>query len=247
MFYILIMSFLLGLTVGSFLNVVIYRLPLKEKLTGRSKCPNCGHKLSPIELIPVVSYLVQGKKCKNCGQKISHRYMLIELLTAVLFAGYTFVLLTYGYHSIASYEFLVNLVAGYIITASLISIAFIDLDTMEIPDRFHILLLLSGLAMILANGVPILDSLLAGVIIAVPMFILAFITLGLGLGDVKLLFASGFIFGAYNAVLGIFIGSVIAIIYALVSRIKKGKKFPFGPHLAAGMYVLLILTTGQFI
>lgn len=241
------LAFTFGLTIGSFLNVVIYRMPLGKKLTGRSQCPTCNHTLSPIELVPVFSYLGQGRKCKSCGEKISPRYMSVELLTAVLFAVYTFILTVYGQHSLASVEWTINLFVGFLITSTLISMAFIDIDTMEIPDRFHVILIVSAIILTITNGGSLTQILLSGLKIGVPMFILAFITLGLGLGDVKLLFASGMLFGAYKTTIGILVGSVSAIIYGLVAKLGRKEKFPFGPHLALGMYVALLITVGGFI
>lgn len=247
MFPILFMSFIYGIIIGSFLNVVIYRIPLNKKLTGRSMCPNCEHTLSPLELVPIFSYLAQGKKCKNCGVKISARYMSVELLTGVLFLIYSFVLAKYGFNDLVSQAFYVNLITGGVVIATLVSIAFIDIDTMEIPDRFHIILIVSSIVLTLVNGGSILNSLLAGVIIGIPMFIIAFITMGLGLGDVKLLFTSGMLLGAYNTNIVLIIACFSAIGFALISKIKKGVKFPFGPHITIGMYVVLLLTMGQFI
>ena len=247
MFPILFMSFIYGIIIGSFLNVVIYRIPLNKKLTGRSMCPNCEHTLSPLELVPIFSYLAQGKKCKNCGVKISARYMSVELLTGVLFLIYSFVLAKYGFNDLVSFEFYANLVIGGVIIATLISIAFIDIDTMEIPDRFHLIITNSSIILTFINGGNILNSIIAGMIIGIPMFIIAFITMGLGLGDVKLLFTSGMLLGAYNTNIVLIIACASAILMSLIKKVKKGVKFPFGPHITIGMYIVLLLTAGQFI
>lgn len=247
MYLITLITFIYGVVIGSFLNVVIYRIPLEKKLTGRSKCPSCNHTLSALELVPIFSYLAQGRKCKKCKEKISPRYMSIELLTGVLFAVYAFVLSKYGAYGIAGINFYANLVIGCIITSSLISVAFIDIDTMMIPDRFHIILIASSLALTLVNKGDFVSSITSGLIIGGIMFAVAFITLGLGLGDVKLLFASGMLFGAYNTNIVLVIASFSAIAYALIRKIKKGVKFPFGPHIAVGMYVMLVFIAGQII
>lgn len=247
MYIILFMSLVYGLIIGSFLNVVIYRIPLGKKLGGRSKCPTCNHTLTPLELVPVFSYLGLGRKCKNCKEKISPRYMTVELLTGILFTIYAYVLIQYGAHFMYSTEFMINLVTGFLIISSLVSLAFIDLDTMEIPDRFHVILLICGITLTIVNGGSLLSSLLAGVVIGIPLLLVALFTPGLGLGDVKLLFTSGVMFGAYNSNIGILIGCVSAIIYSIVFKIGKGREFSFGPHLAIGMYGALLITMGQLI
>ena len=247
MFPILFTSFLYGIIIGSFLNVVIYRIPLDKKLTGRSQCPNCKHTLSPLELVPVFSYLAQGKKCKNCKKEISPRYMRIELLTGILFLIHAFVLTYYSKLILMSPIFYVNLVVGWVIISTLVSIAFIDIDTMEIPDRFHVILIVSSIVLTLVNGESLLSSLISGVIIGVPMFIVAFVTLGLGLGDVKLLFASGMLLGAYNTNIVLIIASVSALIFAMIAKVKKGIEFPFGPHIAIGMYLTLLYVAGTMV
>lgn len=247
MYVVLIMSFLYGIVIGSFLNVVIYRIPAKKKLTGRSHCPNCNHKLGPLELVPIFSYLALGKKCKSCNNPISPRYMSVELLTGILFTVYGFVLVQYGEHLMYSLEFLVNLLIGWVIISSLVSLAFIDFDTMEIPDRFHVILIISGVIMAITNNDPIKTQLISALAIGVPLFLIAFFTPGLGFGDVKLLFTSGLMFGLYNANLGLLIGCFSALIYTAIVRVGRGIEFPFGPHLAVGMYGALLITVGNLL
>ena len=119
-----IIVFLFGLAVGSFLNVVIYRLPRgKSLIHPGSTCPSCGKPIRFYDNIPVISFLVLRRRCRRCGEKISWRYPLVELLTAILF---TLVALKYGF-SLQSF--------GYILlTAMLIAITFIDLEHFIIPD-----------------------------------------------------------------------------------------------------------------
>jgi hypothetical protein len=83
--FMLIFSFIFGTVIGSFLNVVIWRLPRDQKLTGRSHCPSCRHKLSGLDLVPVFSFLAFGGKCRYCHKKISWRYLFLEVTTGVLF------------------------------------------------------------------------------------------------------------------------------------------------------------------
>lgn len=231
MYSILFLSFILGVSIGSFLNVVIYRLPANRKITGRSSCPNCNHVLSTLELIPVASYLIQGRKCKSCKTPISSRYMIVELLTGLLFLAYTGVLIYI--HRVDTFM----LLGGYIIISSLVALSFIDFDTMKIPNIFHFILLGASL-LIINDSIPM--RLLAGVGISLPLFALAILTSGLGIGDVKLMFVSGFLLGVYNSLIVLIIGGVSAIIYSMIRGIKKKERFPFGPFLSIGIYITLI-------
>ena len=117
-------AFLLGLLVGSFLNVVIHRLPRGESIVyPPSHCPSCGARLGPAELVPVVSYLVQGGRCRHCGARISPRYPLVELLTGLLFA--------YAAYRIGPGP---ELPFALAFLALLVALAFIDIDTYLLPD-----------------------------------------------------------------------------------------------------------------
>jgi leader peptidase (prepilin peptidase)/N-methyltransferase len=129
-----LLAFLLGLAVGSFLNVVIHRLPKGETLGGRSRCPHCGRTLSPLDLLPVFSYLALGGRCRYCQGPISPRYPLVEGLTGGLF------LLT-ALRFPPSLEALFT----FLFLSFLVALAFIDLDTYELPDPLTYGLLLLGL------------------------------------------------------------------------------------------------------
>jgi len=121
---LVLFAFLLGLAVGSFLNVVIYRLPRGESLLyPPSHCPACGHRLGPAELVPVLSYAVQRGRCRHCGARISPRYPLVELLTGGLYA-YAAWRLGPG----------LELLFAFLFLALLVALAFIDIDTYELPD-----------------------------------------------------------------------------------------------------------------
>lgn len=130
----LLFALLLGLAVGSFLNVVIHRLPKGEGLGGRSRCPHCGHTLSPSDLVPVLSYLALRGRCRYCKAPISPRYPLVEGLTGGLF------LLTALYFPPGVEALLV-----FLFLAFLVALAFIDLDTQELPDGLTYGLLFLGL------------------------------------------------------------------------------------------------------
>lgn len=137
---LVILGLLLGLAVGSFLNVVIHRLPRGESIVyPPSRCPACGARLGPAELVPVVSYLVQKGRCRHCGARISPRYPLVELLTGVLFAAAAYLRPVLWPDLVFLWAFL----------AFLVALAFIDADTYLLPDS----LTYGGLALgLLAGG-----------------------------------------------------------------------------------------------
>jgi len=133
-----VLGFVLGLVVGSFLNVVIHRLPRGESIVyPPSHCPSCGTRLGPRELVPVLSYLAQKGRCRHCGAKISPRYPLVELLTGALFA-YAAYRLGPGLELLFAWAFL----------AILVALSWIDIDTYELPDS----LTYGGLALGLVAG-----------------------------------------------------------------------------------------------
>ncbi len=224
---------LFGLIIGSFLNVCIYRIPLKISVAkGRSYCPNCKNTLSPIELVPVLSYVFLRGKCKNCKQKISPRYALVESLTAILFAlcGYVFGIMQLELAVIYSLFF-----------AVLIVVSFIDLNTMEVPDTMHVLIAVLAIVKFAINPQNIWQLLLGGVIVSVPMLIIALITNGFGGADIKLMAAAGILLGAKSIAVAFVVAILIMGTYGFVLIIRKKlfkraykSKVPFCPALALG-------------
>ncbi len=235
--YYSINIFILGILLGSFLNVVIYRLPQHESIIwGRSHCMHCDHIIKPIELIPVVSFVFLGGKCKGCKTPISLRYPLIELLTGILFlVSYK----TFGF----SYAFAIALP----LTLILIIIAFIDIDTMEIYDRFQIMILILALLNLFVSPLSIIDHITGFFIISIPFYIIAWLTDGMGGGDIKLIAIAGLLLG-YQATLVAFFVSIILgalmALYLLIVKKSSGKaQLAFGPFLCIGIYVAYHFST----
>lgn len=230
-------AILLGLVIGSFLNVVIYRVP--QKLTvvkGSSFCPGCRHNLEWIDMIPVFSFLFLGGKCRYCKEPISFRYPFIELLNALC---YLLVYLVYGLEFVTIF---------YAVAAScLIALAMIDFDTKEIPDRFNIAILACGIgAAFLQEGGVSLSSRLVGLFcISVPLFGLSLLTNGIGEGDIKLFAACGFLLGWRLTLLTLLFSSVCAAIFGIALMIAKkaeGKtELAFGPFIAFSAMVSLLV------
>lgn len=236
-YIIYIFVFLYGIAIGSFLNVVIYRLPRKLGMVkGHSFCTSCSHKLGILDLVPLFSYIFLGGRCRYCKDKISIRYPIVEFLNGAL---WLLVYLKFGFTFIGF---------GWFIAVSvLLCIAFIDGEHMEIPDRFSVLLALAGVLMALSSEFPILSRVIGLFAVSVPLFIIAVISSGkaMGGGDIKLMAAAGFCLGWENTLVALLLGSLFGSIYGLVNM-KKGKvKFkqevPFGPFLTTGIVIAGLL------
>ncbi|MEG0829312.1 MAG: prepilin peptidase [Anaerovoracaceae bacterium] len=228
--------FLFGIIIGSFLNVLIYRMPLGINIAkGRSFCPNCDTQLSNRDLIPIVSFLFLKGKCRTCGNKISGRYPLVELLGGIL-----------AVLSVAAYGLTWQSGVVFVVSAILLTITFIDIDTMEIPNTLVLAILVIAIASVFVKGeVLIIQRLLGMVIISLPMFLMNFIIKdSFGGGDIKLCFACGFLLGWQNMLVGTFIAVLLGGIYGIyvLATKQKGKKdhFAFGPFLGLGMIIALL-------
>ncbi|MBX9767146.1 MAG: prepilin peptidase [Bdellovibrionales bacterium] len=238
---------LLGLLLGSFANVVIYRLPQEKSVVRpRSACPHCGHAINWKDNIPVFSWLILRGKCRSCRAPISARYPLVELLMGILF-------LIQARHHGATWTLLEML----ILTFGLVVISFIDLDHMIIPDQFS----LSGIALGLLGATlnPERDVMDAAIgLLAGGGFLLTVAVVytkirgeeGLGGGDIKLLAWTGAVLGwrsvPFTILVGSIAGSIVGI--AMSIRFKSGLKtqLPFGPYLA-GAALLFSLSGTEMI
>ncbi|HXF66899.1 MAG TPA: A24 family peptidase [Burkholderiales bacterium] len=252
----------LGLIAGSFLNVVIHRLPkMIERrwraecaelagtappaperynlVTPRSSCPRCGHRITALENIPVVSYIALGGRCSACKAPISPRYPLVEALAGAL-AGY------------AAWRFGPGaaLLAALLFCWAMIALAFIDLDTFYLPDSITLPLLWAGL---IANLGAVFTDLRSAVIGAAAGYLalwavywiykLATGKEGMGYGDFKLLGAIGAWVGYQMLLLVVllssFIGAAVGLALIVFARRGRNVPIPFGPYLAlAGLVVL---------
>ena len=227
--YILIL--LLGLCVGSFCNVLIYRIPLGEEFVKTSShCMTCGHPLAWYELIPVVSWLVQKGKCRACGVRLSPQYPIVEavngimwLLTAVLFRG--------DWLTVALYCSLFSL---------LLVLSVIDWRTYIIPNGINLAIFLLGVVRLISDFGNWPTYLIGMVSVSLVFLLLHMLTggNGLGMGDVKLVAAAGLLLGWQNMILSVLVGSVSgAIIHSIRMKHGAGHKLAFGPYLAAGIWL----------
>ena len=226
MIFNLIFNFILGASVGSFLNVLIYRIPRKISFSnGRSFCPNCGHKLSFFDLIPIVSFILLKGRCRYCKEKISFIYPLVETLTGLIFF---LSFLFYGY-SLYYLKFI-------IFSSVLILISIIDLETMEIPDEPVFFGLFFGVIFLLIEK-NYFNTLIGLIIPPIIFFLIILISRGgMGGGDFKLSFLFGLYLGFPKVIPWFFLSFIIGFfpaIYMLISKKATRKTpLPFGPFMS---------------
>lgn len=230
--------FLFGICIGSFLNVVILRLPRGESLVKRaSHCMTCGAKIRIIDLIPIFSWLFLRGKCHSCGEKISARYPIVEALTGLLFVADFFV-----------FGLTLNTVLMCIFTSLLIVVAFMDWDTKEVDLRILLLIALLAIPGHFVNDLTIRDRLIGMVCIALPFFIIGEVSRifirkktgedyrGIELGDTYLMAAAGLFLGWKVMIFAFFVGIMTAVIGGLIQKKVSGdSQFAFCPYLCIGL------------
>ena len=254
---------LLGLMVGSFLNVVIHRLPIMmerdwaaqcaefkgeavpvlEPLSlarPRSRCPHCGHPITALENIPVISWLVLRGRCKGCAAPISLRYPLIEALTGLLFG-------LAAWH----FGFTAAGLGALVLIAALFALTVIDFDTQLLPDDITLPLLWIGLAL---NAFNVYTDLKSAVIGAMAGYLSLWSVYwlfklftgkeGMGYGDFKLLAALGAWLGwqmlPLTILLSSLVGALVGISMMVIARHGRNVPIPFGPYLAAAGLIALV-------
>lgn len=238
--YYIIVFFIFGTVLGSFYNVVGFRLPKGESIMfPASHCPNCGHVLKPLELIPIFSFLFLGRKCKKCKQKISWFYAIFEFTAGLLFALSYFV-----------FGFSIELLIALTFISMLLIIVISDYHYMIIPDEILIIsILLLMIEIFIQKGFNgLLFALLDGIISLAIMFLIKklgdflFKKESMGGGDIKLLFVFGLVLSWPIAVLSIAVASIIGLPISLILiRKKSNHEIPFGPFLSVGAAILLLL------
>ncbi len=231
---------LLGMILGSFYNVVGWRLPKGESIIyPPSHCPNCNHQLKILDLIPVFSFILQRGKCRYCKNKIAWYYPVFEFLCGIVF------MLCYLVFGITP-----ELLKALTFVSMLIIIMVSDFNYMIIPDE---VLLFFGCLLALEIGIidgykVLISSLINGLIAFVVMYLLK--TLGdfmfkkesMGGGDIKLMFIFGLVLGAPLAIISIFIGSLVGLPISLILLSKNSEHIvPFGPYLSIGAIIILLL------
>jgi leader peptidase (prepilin peptidase) / N-methyltransferase len=228
MLYLILLLY--GLAFGSFFNVVGLRVPIQKSIVKpRSACPNCHHTLGPIELIPVLSYLLQRGKCRQCKVGISPLYPIIELITGLLFISAPFIM---GWTS--------ELWIAWTLISLLVIITVSDLAYTLIPDK--ILLFFSALFLVERFLIPLepwWDSLLGAVIGFSLLLVISIVSKGgMGGGDIKLYAVIGYALGTKLMLLSFFLATLLGAIFGIIGialrLLERKRPVPFGPFIAIG-------------
>jgi leader peptidase (prepilin peptidase)/N-methyltransferase len=245
--FVAVVCAVFGLAVGSFLNVVIWRVPRRESIVSPpSHCPSCDTPISPRDNIPVLSWLLLRGRCRHCGTSISVRYPFVEALTAVLFAAVG-----------ARFSDSWALPAYLLLTAALIALSAIDLDTMLIPSRILYPVGVAAVPLLaLASGIEDDWGAFVRALIAAAVVFLAFFALhlavprGMGFGDVRLSFLLGLYLGwlgwgevAGGLFAGFAYGAIVGVVLMAAGKRGRRQQIPFGPFLAAGTMTFVLFGT----
>ncbi len=240
---ILFWVFLFGLCIGSFLNVVIYRLNTGMPVwIGRSKCTSCAKTLKWYELIPVFSFLAQMGSCRSCKTKISWQYIIVELVTATIFVGLFLRLFQYY---VAPEDVLATFVYLTFQWSLLIVIFVYDLKHKIIPDLLAFLF--AGLALIVSfSSTPSVLTVLAGPAVALPFFLIWLVSRGrwMGFGDVKLALGIGWFLGISQGLaaitVGVWVGALVGLGLIAFRRkhVSLKTEIPFAPFLIIGIAIV---------
>lgn len=250
-YYIVIYTFvfLFGASIGSFLNVCIYRLPKEESLIKRnSHCMTCGEEIKRRDLIPIVSWCILRGKCRSCGAPISPRYTVVELLNAVLY------LLIFIYFDVMQTPMHAILVC--LLYSALIVVFFMDWDTQLISNYVVIFIAVLAVLEFLFSDYnyiidrfevpvenPYISQIIGAFAVSIPLLLIELLSKGkaMGRGDVYLMAACGLFLGVKGAVVAIFIGLITGSVAGLIQKHKSGDSvFAFGPWLSVGVAVAAI-------
>jgi leader peptidase (prepilin peptidase) / N-methyltransferase len=250
-----VLAGVLGLAVGSFLNVVIHRVPARVSVVApASACPACGHAIRNRDNVPVVSWLVLRGRCRDCSAPISARYPAVELATGVLFALVSWLVSLPGLPAISAAPFgsvMLVLIALLYVMAISVALAAIDLETHTLPNRivlpaYVVVIVLLGVAALAAGDWAAMGRAAIGLILLGAAYLVLAIAVpgGMGLGDVKLAGVLGFVLaylgwgplvvGAFGAFV---LGGTFAFALVATRRAQRGSGIPFGPWMLAGAWI----------
>ena len=243
---ILLFTGLLGLVVGSFLNVVIYRLPAGESVASPgSRCPHCGHAVRPWDNIPLVSWVLLRGRCRDCGAPVSPRYALVEALTCALFLLF-----------VAQFGITLTTLFRLVFASAMVAVVFIDYDHQIIPDVITLPGFGLGLLASLLGPPGIKDALLGALVGGGTLFLIGFAyeklrgIEGMGGGDVKL----GLMLGAFTGWEGALftlmaasaVGAVVGVFLVAARRAHGQTALPFGTFLAPAAVLALFVAPAFF-
>lgn len=230
----------LGLIMGSALNCLSYRMVKNQKWSGgRSVCPSCGHTLSTLDLIPLLSWLCLRGRCRYCKTKISPRYPVVEGLLAVVYISLLW-----------RFDLSLQLVSTMVLCSCLMCLSLVDLDTQIIPDRFLVIpAVVRAIQLVIEGGFSgLLTGILPGVAVGGSVLIISLIMDKLlkkdtmGGGDIKLLAVLGMFLSFPECLLMVVLACVIGIVMAsIMMKVDKETPFPFGPALAISGWLTLLV------
>jgi len=259
MTFIIAIAFLvLGLVIGSFLNVVIFRFNTQLSFGGRSRCMTCHNKLRWYELIPLISFLVLGGRCRNCKMKISSQYPIVEFICGLVFGGLFLKFQDIFY--LNTFAFSITYAYYAVMFSLLLIISVYDIRHKIIPDTLSLIfgiIAFLGLFFFTDYGfyphLPNLLQFLSGILIALPFAFIWFISKGawMGLGDAKLALGLGWLLGFSRVLSGTVVafwsGAVIGLILIIFSK-KHGMKseIPFAPFLVLGALIAFLFELHLF-
>ena len=229
-----IVIFLFGITVGSFLNVCIYRIPKEESVvTFPSHCMKCGARLRWFELIPLFSYIFQRGRCRHCGAGISIQYPLIELANGLLW-----LLCLYRFSLSA------DLILACLLSSALVTLSVIDARTREIPPGINWFILILGGARLLLHLSDWPLYLIGFFAVSVPLYLILIATGGRGIGggDIKLMAVCGLFLGWKLIIIAFFLGCLLGSVIhlSLMAAKRAGRALALGPYLSLGVFLSML-------
>ncbi len=235
-----------GTLIGSYLNVVVYRVPRGlSTFRPRSRCPGCNRNIAWYDNLPVISYLVLKARCRHCQSPISLRYPAVELSTGLLFAT-----------AFACFGWTASTLIAFVLVSLLLSLALIDQEHLLLPDAVTLPGLIVGLAVSPFSGITTPASAglgaLLGALLLLFMIALYYMLrgeLGMGLGDPKMLGMIGAFLGAPKIIVTILIasltGTLVSLTLILLKRANRSTRMPFGVYLACG--AMIAMFAGDFL
>lgn len=236
---------MLGIIFGSFINVVCDRIVAKESLLGRSYCDHCKKLLSPLDLVPILSYFAIGGKCRYCKRPISLQYPIVEAISGILFA------LTFWVQASGGPIWLASLLLGLFLACIMLIVSVIDFKYSLIPTTFVFfasLVVLFYNFFFLDSGTFVNNVFAAfGASLFFALIVAVTKGRGMGVGDVILAFLIGMVLGPLPTTLALFLsfllGAVFAIVLILARKKKFGQTIAFGPFLVAGFFLSFFWAT----
>ncbi len=222
--------FILGLLLGSFLNVCIFRIPRHQEIVYTpSHCMACGQSIKWVDLIPVISYLLLRGRCRSCKEPVSIQYPLVELANGLAYVWIYFVL---GFTP-------AGLMTAILFSTCLV-ISLIDLQWMIIPNGILVFLLIVGVFFQVFFEKTFMESFIGFFAVSIPLLLIHVVTGGqMGMGDIKLMAVTGWILGWQKIVLALFLGSllgsVIGVSLIAFKVMSRKQRIPFGPFLSGGI------------